>query len=67
MTMKKSFMLYLIAVLLCLLLGSCSQTPAQEEENGTSEVSDADTDNKMEGIHQKDVVIRKTKAQYVIY
>jgi PBP1b-binding outer membrane lipoprotein LpoB len=63
--MKKSFMLYLITVLLCLLLGSCSQTPA--EEDGVSEVSDADTDNKMEGIHQKDVVIRKTKAQYVIY
>jgi hypothetical protein len=65
--MNKSFMLYLIAVLLCLSLGSCSQTPAPEEEDDASEVSNTDTDNKLEEIHNKDVVIRKTKAQYVIY
>ena len=65
--MNKSFMLYLIAVLLCLSLGSCSQTPASEEQNGASEVSNNGTDNKLEDIHNKGVVIHKTKAQYVIY
>ena len=65
--MNKSFMLYLIAVLLCLSLGSCSQTPAAEEQNDASEVSNTDTGNKLENIRNKDVVIHKTKAQYVIY
>ena len=65
--MKRSFMLYLIAVLLCLSLGSCSETPAPEEQNGASEVSNNGTDNKLEDIHNKGVVIHKTKAQYVIY
>ena len=65
--MIKSFMLYLIAVLLCLSLGSCSQTAAPEEQNGASEVSNNDTDNKLEEIHNNDIVIHKTKAQYVIY
>ena len=64
---NKSFILYFIAVLLCLSLGSCSQTPASEEQNGASEVSDNDTDNKLEGLHNKGIVIHKTKAQYVIY
>ena len=65
--MNKSFMLYLIAVLLCLSLGSCSQTAAPEEQNDASEVSNTDTGNKLENIRNKDVVIHKTKAQYVIY
>ena len=65
--MNKSFMLYLIAVLLCLSLGSCSQTPASEEQNGASEVSNNGTDNKLEKVHNNGIVIHKTKAQYVIY
>ena len=65
--MNKSFMLYLIAVLLCLSLGSCSQTAAPEEQNDASGVSNNGTGNKLEGIRNKDVIIRKTKAQYVIY
>ena len=65
--MNRSFMLYLIAVLLCLSLGSCSQTPSPEEQDGGSEVSDTDTGNKLEEMRNKDVMIHKTKAQYVIY
>ena len=65
--MNKSFMLYLIAVLLCLSLGSCSQTAAPDEQNGATGVSDNGTDNKLEDMRNKDVVIHKTKAHYVIY
>ena len=64
---NKSFILYFIAVLLCLSLGSCSQTPAPDVQNGASGVSDNGTDNKLEDMRNKDVVIHKTKAQYVIY
>ena len=69
----KAFVTYLMVVLLCLSLGSCKDTTAEEgsenKEVGTDSLTDATTDSKIkaESLNKKDVLLRKTKAQYVIY
>ena len=70
----KAFVTYLMVVLLCLSLGSCKDTTAEEgsenKEVGTDSLTDATTTDskiKAESLNKKDVLLRKTKAQYVIY
>jgi len=74
---------YLMVVLMCLSLNSCKKALTQEErgenvevtnsENDSKEVGtdslDAATDSriKAERLKKRDVILRKTKAQYVIY
>lgn len=79
----KAFVTYLIAVLLCLSLDSCKEAMIQEEggnievadcendskEPETDSLTDATADSKInaESLNKKDVLLRKTKVQYVIY
>ena len=70
----KAFVTYLMVVLLCLSLGSCKDTTAEKgrenKEVGTDSLTDATTTDskiKAESLNKKDVLLRKTKAQYVIY
>ena len=79
----KAFVTYLMAVLLCLSLYSCKKATTQEEggnievadcendskEPETDSLTDATADSKInaESLNKKDVLLRKTKVQYVIY
>ena len=66
---NKSFVLYLMAVLLCLSIGSCGGGQAAEDQEMDQEVSDGKNDSitKTENGKERDVIHRRTKAQYVIY
>lgn len=78
----RSSVFFLMALLLCLSFGSCKkeQTPEErnlEETSGGNDsrkkvldsLEDGTTDSKIkaEEIKRKDVILRKTKAQYAIY
>ena len=66
-TINKSFLLYLLALLLWLSFDSCSKKPTPEEEKEDIEVSDSDNDYQQEDFMSNDTILHKTKAQYVIY
>ena len=78
----KSFVTCLVVLLLCLSLDSWKQAQSQEEggdnievsnsgndsnEEETDSLTDATTGSKIKAERNKDVILRKTKAQYVIY
>jgi len=82
-TKMKFFVTSFMAILLCLSLDSCKKTQTQDAEGDTIEVAnseddgkeagedslDATTDSKIkaERMKKKDVILRKTKVQLVIY
>lgn len=64
----RSFVLYLMAVLLCLSIGSCRGGQTAEDQEKNREVAGKnDSITKAEEGKEKDVIHRRTKAQYVIY
>jgi len=60
------FMPYLMIVLLCLSFGCCKNEQAPKEEEKKEDAS-KENDSIREDMKKKDVYLRKTKAQYVIY
>ena len=73
------FVLCLMTVLLGMSLGSCKKVPTSAEQNKDIEVSEGineeidslnattDSISAAEGTGENKVILRKTKAQYVIY
>lgn len=64
----RSFVLYLMAIMLCLSIGSCRGGQTAEDQEKNREVAGKnDSITKAEEGKEKDVIHRRTKAQYVIY
>ena len=65
----RSFVLYLMAIMLCLSIGSCRGGQTAEDQERNHEVANGKNDSitKAEEGKEKDVIHRRTKAQYVIY
>ena len=61
------FVLCLIVVLLCLSFGSCKNEQTPEEQKMDLEEANSKNDSSKVEMKNKNIILHKTKAQYVIY
>ena len=63
--MSRFFVFYFIAVLLCLSFGSCKNEVTPEDQK--TDLEEAQNDSSEVDMKKKNIILHKTKAQYVIY
>ena len=63
--MSRFCVLYLVAILLCLSFCSCKNEQTSEDQK--TDLEEAQNDSSEVDMKKKNIILHKTKAQYVIY